>query len=397
MTRGRAEGIIAVLFAAAILIGGGGAVYFVSTISVHPDPAAVPSTATDVGGTRHSAAIEEARRRARSLLVDENLPGLSVAVALDGEIVWAEGFGWADIDSHRPVTPLTRFRLGSVSKTLTAAAVALLYERGRVDLDAPVQRYVPAYPQKQWTITPRQLMGDVAGVHVIRGDNNDTVPARDCTSLNEALDIFAGEPLLFEPGTQYRFSTNGWILLSALVEASSGAPFPAFMTREVFTPLGMESTILEADDHVPETTSFYFPRAALNTTLGVEEASRRHNSCLFGAGAYLSTPSDLARFGSTMLKPGLLKADTIALFQMPLHLASGASTDFALGWKVEHVQLGGASARMVAHRATPMGGTTALLLFPDHRLVVAAAANVSNAEGVAPFGVKVAGTFAREW
>ena len=395
MTRSRMEGIIAVLFAAAILLVGGGAVYFVSTMAVHPDPAAVPSTAADVYSEGYSSATEESRRLARSLIVDENLPGLSVAVSVDGEIVWAEGFGWADIQGRTPVTPLTRFRLGSVSKTLTAAAVALLYERDRIDLDAPVQRYVPAYPQKQWTITTRQLMGDVAGVHVIRGDNNDIMPARDCASLNEAVETLAGEPLLFEPGTKYRFSTNGWILLSAVVEAAAGESFSTFMMRELFMSLGMESTIIEANEKLDDTTSFYFPRAAERPALGVEEASRRHNSCLFGAGAYLSTPSDLARFGSAMLKPTLLKADTIALLQTPLHLASGSSTDFALGWKVERVQLNGSSTRMVAHRATPMGGTAALLMFPDHRLVIAATSNVSNAAGVAPFGVKVAEAFAR--
>ena len=387
---------IAFLFAAAIIVVGGGAVFFVLTISpAFTDPAAVPSTAAVTQPGRYSGAVDESRRLARALVVDENLPGLSVAVTVDGESMWAEGFGWADVERRAPVTPLTRFRLGSVSKTLTAAAVALLYDRGRVDLDAPVQRYVRAYPDKQWTLTTRQLMGDIAGVHLIRGDNNDSMPARDCASLDEALEIFAREPLLFEPGTKYRFSTNGWILLSAVVEAAAGEPFPTFMTREVFTPLGMESTVIETDEKSPDTTSFYFPRAALNTQLGVEEASRRHNSCLFGAGAYLSTPTDLARFGSAMLKPGLLKADTIALLQAPLRLASGASTDFALGWKVERVQLNGAPARMVAHRATPMGGTTALLMFPDHRLVIAAVSNVSDAQGVAPFGVKVAEAFVR--
>jgi serine beta-lactamase-like protein LACTB, mitochondrial len=396
MTRRGAEMAIALLFAAAIIVVGGGALFFVLTISpAFTDPAAVPSTAAATQPGRYSGAVDEARRLARALVVEDNLPGLSVAVAADGELVWAEGFGWADIERRAPVTPLTRFRLGSVSKTLTAAAVALLHDRGRIDLDAAVQRYVRAYPEKQWTLTTRQLMGDVAGVHFIRGDNNDSMPARDCASLDEALEIFAGEPLLFEPGTKYRFSTNGWILLSAVVEAAAGEPFPTFMTREVFTPLGMESTVIEADEQVPDITSFYFPRAAQRTQLGVEEASRRHNSCLFGAGAYLSTPSDLTRFGSAMLKPGLLKADTIALLQTPLRLASGASTDFALGWKVEHVQVDGASGRMVAHRATPMGGTTALLMFPDHRLVIAAESNVSNAEGVAPFGVKVAEAFAR--
>ena len=274
MTRRGAEMAIAFLFAAAIIVVGGGAVFFVLTISpAFTNPAAVPSTAAAVEPGRYSGAVDESRRLARALVVEENLPGLSLAVAADGELVWAEGFGWADVERRAPVTPLTRFRLGSVSKTLTAAAVAVLHDRVRIDLDAPVQRYVPAYPEKQWTLTTRQLMGDIAGVHVIRGDNNDSMPARDCASLDEALQIVAVEPLLFEPGTKYRFPTNGWILLSAVVEAAAREPFPTFMTREVFTPLGMESTVIEADEKLPDTTSFYFPRANLDPKLGVEEAS----------------------------------------------------------------------------------------------------------------------------
>src|SRR5262245_28088914 len=393
MKRRSAEGILAVLFGVAIVVVGGAVLYFVSTMSVHPDRAAVPST-TAVADGRYSGAIDESKRLARALVVEDNLPGFSVAVAMDGEILWAEAVGWADVERRTPVTARTRFRLGSVSKTLTAAAALLLHDRGRVDLDAPVQTYVPEYPQKQWPISTRQLMGDIAGVHVIRGDNNDRLPRGDCASVGEALKVFAAEPLLFEPGTMYRFSTNGWILVSAVVEAAAGESFATFMTRELFKPLGMESTVLESATDVADTSTFYFPRAAERPKFGVHAAPQRVHACLFGAGAYLSTPVDLARFGSAMLKPGLLNADSIALLQTPLRLTSGASTDFALGWKVERVQLAGASTRMVAHRATPTGGTAALLLFPDQRLAVAALSNVTNAVGVTPFGVKVAEAFA---
>ena len=369
-------------------------VYFASTMAVHTDPAAVPST-PGVHAERYSGAIEESRRLAYALLLDENLPGLSVAVARDGQIVWTEGFGWADVESRMPVTPRTQFRLGSVSKTLTAAAVALLYERGRIDLDAPVQTYVPAYPQKPWRVTTRHLMGDIAGVHVIRGDSNDNPPGGPCANLDEALATFADEPLLFEPGTRYRFSTYGWILVSAIVEAAAGEPLPLFMTREILEPLGMESTVLDDGADVPDITSFYIPRASMRTRLGVRKVMRPHNSCLAGAGAFFSTASDLARFGSAMLKPGLLKAETIALLQAPLRLQSGVSTDFALGWKVERVQLAGAPARMVAHRATPNGSTVALLVFPDQGVVVAAAANIAPAEGVDATGLSIAEAFAK--
>jgi len=393
-TRRRGESVFAVLIAVVITLVGGSVLYFVLTMAVHSDPAAVPST-PGVHAEQYSGAIEESRRLAHTLLLEENLPGLSVAVARHGEIVWTQGFGWADVEGRMPVTPRTQFRLGSVSKTLTAAAVALLHERGRIELDAPVQTYVPAYPQKPWTVTTRQLMGDIAGVHRIRGDNNDNPPGGQCASLDDALATFADEPLLFEPGTRYRFSTYGWILLSAVVEAAAREPLAKFMTREILETLGMQSTVLEDGADVPDATSFYIPRASMRTKLGVRKESRQHNSCLAGAGAFFSTPSDLVRFGSAMLKPGLLKADSIALLQTPLRLRSGASTEFALGWKVERVQLAGAPARMVAHRATPNGGTVALLLFPDHDLVVAAASNISPAEGVDPTGRKIADAFTK--
>ncbi len=390
----RSETALAILSAIIIAVAGGGVVYFASTMAVHTDPAAVPST-PGVHAERYAAAIEESRRLAHALLLEDNLPGLSVAVARDGEIVWTEGFGWADVETRVPVTPRTQFRLGSVSKTLTAAAIGLLYERGRIDLDAPVQTYVPAYPRKSWPVTTRQLMGDIAGVHVIRGDNNDNPPGGQCANLDQALATFAEEPLLFQPGTRYRFSTYGWILLSAVVEAGAGEQLPNFMKREILEPLHMESTVLEDGADVPDITTFYIPRASMQTKLGVRKVPRPHNSCLSGAGAFFSTPSDLARFGSAMLKPGLLKADTIALLQTPLRLQSGAATDFALGWKVERVQLGGAPARMVAHRATPNGSTVALLLFPDYGIVVAAAANIAPTGGVDATSRKIADAFTK--
>jgi len=386
---------VALVFAAAIAFSGA-ALYFFYTINpVHTDPAAVPSTVAAAPAERYSGAVEKARSLARALLVQENLPGLSVAVAIDGEIVWAEGFGFANVERRAPVTPRTRFRTGSVSKTLTAAAVALLYDRGRIDLDAPVQTYVPSYPQKQWTISTRQLLGDVAGVHRPRGDSNDNLAYGHCTSLNEALKAFADEPLSFEPGTKYQFSTYGWVLLSAVVEDASGEPFPTFMSREVFKPLGMERTGLEGTDDNADTVSFYFPRAAMRPRLGLQDGPGADYSCFVGAGAFLSTPSDLVRLGSAMLKPGLLTAETIKLFQTPLQLESGASTGFALGWKVDTTQLAGAPARLLRHRATPTGSTVSLSLFPDRRMVISATTNVTHGMAVDPFALQVAEAFAR--
>jgi CubicO group peptidase (beta-lactamase class C family) len=377
--------MVAVALAAVIVIAGALTYFFLTINPVHTDPAAIPSTAA-APVERYSDAVEKARNLARALLVKENLPGLSVAVAIDGEIVWAEGFGFANVERRTPVTPRTRFRTGSVSKTLTAAAVALLHDRGRIDLDAPVQAYVPSYPQKPWPISTRQLLGDIAGVHRPRGDSEDNLAYGHCTSLDEALKAFANEPLSFEPGTKYQFSTYGWVLLSAVVENAAKEPFATFMSREVFKPLGMDRTAIEGADNDSDTVSFYFPRANMNPRLGLETGLGADYSCFAGAGAFLSTPSDLVRLGSAMMKPGLLKAETLKVFQTPLHLKSGASTGFTLGWKFD--------TNMLRHRATPTGSTVSLSLFPDRGLAVAVTTNVTHGMGaVDPFALQVAEAF----
>jgi serine beta-lactamase-like protein LACTB, mitochondrial len=393
MTRWRAEATLAILLAVVMI--GSGALYFACIPDhVHTDPAAITSIAATVEVEPHPTAVEAARRLARTLLVDENLPGLSVAVAVDGAIVWGEGFGYADAD-HTPVTPLTRFRLGALSKPLTAVAAALLHDRGRLDFDAPVQRYIPAYPQKQWTVTTRQLMGDVAGVHRIRGDNNDAMPVEHCDSVDEGVALVAGEPLLFEPGTQHRYSIWGWVLVSAVVEGAAVEPFDHFMVRQVFEPLTMERTSVAETDGLDDVASYNIG-SVLTARLGIKKASLRPDySCLAGAGAFLSTPTDLVRFGSAMLKPGLLKAETIAALETPTPLVSGAATTYALGWTVSTVQLAGENARMVSHRGSPRGGTLSLLTFPDRGLAVAVAANVSSATGVDAFARRIAELFSR--
>ena len=380
-TRWRAEAALVVVAAVFILVVGSGAIWYMSRKPVHVDAAAVPSTAAVARTDRYAAPVDESRRRARALVAGDNLPGLSVAVAMDGEIVWAEGFGWADVDSRTPVTPLTRFRLGALSKPLTAVAAALLHDRGRLDLDAPVQRYVPAYPRKQWTVTVRHLLGDVGGVHRIRGDNNDAMPTAHCESLDEAVALLADDPLLFEPGTQHRYSIWGWVLVSAAVEGAAGESFPRFMVHQVFEPLAMDRTV------VAETEGLY----------GVGHGAERppDYSCVAGGGAFLSTPTDLVRFGSAMLKPGLLRAETIAAMRTPTRLVSGASPTYALGWTVKTVQLAGGPVRIVSHRGSPAGGTASLLTFPDLGLAIAAAANVSDAKGVDPFALGVAEAFTR--
>ena len=369
---------LAVPLAAVVLVAGGIVIWSLSRVPVHPDAASVPSKADPAATGRFAQAAEDAKRRARALVASADIPGLSVAVAVDGEVAWAEGLGFADADARTPLTPRTRFRLGALSKPLTAAAAARLYDQKRLDLDAPVQRYVSAYPAKQWPVTVRQLMGDVAGVHRIRGDNNDAMPSTHCDSLDDAVALLVDDPLQFQPGTQHRYSIWGWTLVSAAVQGAAGQPFSRVMAREVFEPLGMTRTIDEESEKLAD---------------GAQTGDRPDYSCLAGGGAFLSTPTDLVRLGSAMLKPGFLRAETIADFQRPTRLASGASTTYALGWTVGSARFAGAPVRVISHRGSPAGGSVTLLTFPDRGLAVSVAANVNDATGVGAYALEVAETF----
>jgi CubicO group peptidase (beta-lactamase class C family) len=347
---------------------------------LHPNPKDVPSVALAAPSPKWTAAVDHGRRLARAGLVQQNLPGLSVAVGVDGDIVWAEGFGWADMEKRVPVAPGMRFRIGHASKSLTSAAVGLLLEQGKLHLEDEIQTYVPEFPRKQWPVTLRQLMGHVAGIrHYESGE--DSMPTAHCDRAIEGLKTFADHPLRFEPDSQYGYSTFGWVLVSAAVEAATKEPLSTFMTAQVFKPLGMTATTFESSaEPMADRVTFYQRRFTGDGGEGVVPATAVDYSCFAGAGAILSTPSDLVRFGMAINGGKLLQSDTVQKLQTPQVLTSGKETEYGLGWMVEEVTLAGEPTRMVHHASRSLkGGTTSFMTFPARGMVVAVTANIANA------------------
>ena len=213
---------------------------------------------TSVGHTapEHSAAIESARGIVRSVMEQESIPGLSVAVAKGSQVLWSEGFGYSDLTHQVNVTPLTGFRIGSVSKPITAAALGVLVERSALDLDAPVQDYVPSFPEKRWPVTTRQLAGHLGGIRHYQGD--EFFSAVNYPDVLSGLAIFEKDPLIHEPGTEYFYSSFAWNLISAVVEGASGESFLDFMQREVLDALEMDHTVADRNRPiVANRTRFY--------------------------------------------------------------------------------------------------------------------------------------------
>ena len=387
------------LWLTAVVLGIGAIVAFVAGLwaymsatatPLHPNANAITSVTHAAVPSKWAAAVERGRQIARAGLADQNLPGLSVAVGVDGDLVWSEGFGWADIERRVPVSPEMRFRTGGVSIPITAAAVGLLVEKHALDLDAEIQTYVPAFPKKRWPVTLGELMGHTAG---IRKDGGDEEPLGErCDRTADGLRRFAKDDLLFEPGTKYRYSAYGWIVVSAAVEAAAGEPFFTFVRTHVLEPLGMNDTAPDSSD-APNRPAFYYPRFAADTRYGPDPVRSGDYSCFAGAGGFLSTPTDLVRFAVAIDAGQLLQPATVAMLQAPQRIASGRETGYGLGWDLETLSLGGQPSPMVGHDDEyTIGGSASLETFPDRRIVIAVMTNISFAN-TASIATDIAQTF----
>jgi CubicO group peptidase (beta-lactamase class C family) len=299
------------------------------------------------------------RAMAEQLLVSANLPGLSVAISRNGQVAFAEGFGYADIERKRRVTPSTRFRTASVSKVITVTALARLVEDGRLDLDVPIQTYVPDFPTKAWTITARQLAGHLAGMP--HYSDADRIEPRFYSSVRDALSVFAHEGLRSEPGTAYSYSTHGFTLLSAAIEGAAGQPFLDYLQRSVLDPLGMRSTAADRRDE---------PSAAMATFYRSRDALE-NPSYKWAGGGLTSTPTDLLRLTNGYLD-GFLKPATVSTMWTSQRLASGKETGVGIAWRNGRDVTG---RRTIEHAGSMEGVRAVVCIFPEERVVVALMTN----------------------
>ena len=335
----------------------------------------------------HVQAVAAARELLDSVTAAGLIPGLSAAVGRGGEALWSEGFGFADLTHGVPVTPLTKFRVGSVSKPITAAAMGVLIEAGKLDLDAPVQRYVPTFPEKRWPVTTRQLAGHLGGIRHYRGAEN--LSSERYPSVLSGLAIFQEDSLIAEPGTLYSYSSYGWNLISAVVEGAAGEPFLPYMDRVVFRPLGMRHTVAgHTDSIIPHRTRFYVRSGEDGR---VVNAPYVDNSYKWAGGGFLSTPEDLLRFAAAHLDgAGFLTDETLALLFTSQRLRDGEETGYGIGWRTATNDHG---EHVVSHTGGSVGGTTVLTLNRATGLIVAIVANLSNASLGTGLAGRVEGLF----
>ncbi len=309
-------------------------------------------------------------------MTSTHVPGLSAAVVEDGRFAWAEGFGMADLENNVPASEHTLYRLASISKSLTATAAMQLFERGQLDLDAPVQKYCPSFPQKPWPITTRQVMGHLAGIRHYRSGSQDDPEVGNTKhfekQIEAGLNFFKQDPLLSPPGTQFHYSTHGFTLVGCVIEGASGSRYVDFLRQNVFLPAGMAET--QFDDRfaiIAYRTRFYD-----KTESGVvRNADFLDSSYKIPGGGWLSSAEDMARFEVAMVDDKLIRRPTRNLMWTPLQPTDGSMDNYALGWGsgIENGTQG------VGHTGGQQGTSTAFLIAPEQRAGVVV---LTNMEGV---------------
>ena len=328
-----------------------------------------------------------AQRLLDTLRETNGVPGMAAAIWQDGRIVWDGASGHRDIAAGLPVTRDTLFRLASVSKVFTVAAVAQLSEQGRIDLDAPVQRQLPWLAATWPAITPRQIAAHVSGLpHYQAVDANRG--ARRYATGREAVAIFAGRDLLSAPGTAYSYSSWGYTLLGAMVEEAADLSFPDYVTAKVAPGLAIRADPTNSGDS-DASRAYGFDKGR------IIETPRHDYSYTWGGGGLGGTASAVAAFGGRMIDGRVVRPESFDAMLVPVRLADGKAAgedgySVGFGWRIG---VDADAAPFVHHNGVTLGARSTLGLWRGERTAVSLLSNASWVSRMEPTAQMIAAPF----
>ncbi len=317
------------------------------------------------------------------------VPGVAVSVFKDQAEVYRRAAGLADVKAGVEAAPDTRFRVYSTAKPLTAAAAFSLAESGVLDLEAPIGRYLPELPVDKRPITTRQLLAHRGGIRHYRDDEWISVSSRQCMDPIEALSDFIDDPLIHAPGTATQYTSFGYVLVSAVLQAAAKAPFAEVMQQAVFAPAGMESMAIEGVPVEGYPVADFYLRKEGETSPFVSTSTKGINaSCKFGGGGFVGGARDLAAFGSALMDEQIISARTLADMTTVVTPAAqdGSYPPMAYGIFVEDPFPGfpdtppDVTSRAVWFGGSARGGYSVMIGYPEEGVSVGLVSNV-NAGG----------------
>ncbi len=296
------------------------------------------------------------------------VPGASVLVLSDGVPVFRRGYGLADLEEHVAATPATNYRLASMTKQFTAAAVLLLAEDGRLSLDDPVRKWLPSLPPAADAVTVRQLLTHTSGLM----DYEDLIPAATTEQVHDAdvLRLLESQnSTYFVPGTSYRYSNRGYALLALIVARASGEDFAAFLRRRIFLPLGMSATLAyEAgvSSVARRAFGYSYEHAAWRRT------DQSLTSAVLGDGRVYSSIDDLAKWDAALYDGRLLSAASLLLAFTPATATDDPAVRYGFGWRI--------TGETLWHSGETVGFRNVIIRYPRRHFTVIVLTNRDEPE-----------------
>ncbi len=307
----------------------------------------------------------------QSYLEEHALPGLAVTVMKGDDIIFSKGYGYSDLENNTPVSPETSlFRIGSVSKSFTAAAMGHLHEIGKLDYDDEIQAYVSWFPDKKYEVSVRDVAGHIGGIRNYAGD--EYFNKEHFETVREGVEIFSSDPLVFEPGSDYQYSSHGFNLLSAVVESAADHEFVSYMRDSVFLAMDMDHTWADEVDRILPGRGEYYEREVNDFVPGPYV----DNSYKWAGGGFLSTSEDVAKFAHAHLTGAYVTDDTFEEIITPQSLTDGSKTRYGIGWFNDVDEKG---YHWVGHAGGSVGGTTMMACYPESELIVVTITNLTQA------------------
>ena len=327
--------------------------------------------------------VERIEKAVTAFMASANAPGLSLAIGLDGQLRFENGYGLADIEGSVPARATTVYRLASVSKPITAVATMQLVERHRLGLDDTVGKWVPEAPAALHPITVRQLLSHQSGIRHYSAQEDDSSKhyPQHYASLRDALAIFENDPLVHAPGARMTYSTYGYTLLGVIIESASGRNYVDFVAENIFTPLGMSHSRPDDLQAIVRNRSRGY---AKTDTGSLRNAAFMDPSYKIPGGGWLSTVGDMVRFGLALQAGTLLTPQSVQQMTAMQRVGGKEDTFYGLGWIVEGWGIPDAPSipGLVWHGGVQQGVTTNLYMLLPDRTVVAVMTNVEG-EGLA--------------
>lgn len=308
-------------------------------------------------------------------------PSISIALGYRGARLWSGTAGYRDLSQPLAADRETLYRIGSTSKALTSTALARLYQQGLIELDRPIGDYLADLPTDKKAITLRQLMSHAAGIRHYRDlwlpPFQEYYFNKRFDSVEDAVQVFINDPLHSKPGESFSYSSYGFNLVSRVMEAATGKPFPKIVEDEVLKPLNMQRTFAEGLTTPENMAQWYLLSDEKNK---VKQARETDNSVKWAGGGFVSTPEDLVSMGSAWLNPDFISNNNQSMFFEPQRLSNGEINpqSYALGWRSERKAVAEFDNEMVYfvhHGGTANGSTTYLVVYPEKEIVVAASMN----------------------